>query len=202
MYYPKRQRNLILCVFAICAFITTIIIVNCFSDENSDIKQMKFDVTRIGVLDGERLKAEALCFKSHEKVADMVSELLVKIRQTSDSMKNSYDEVKKNKKLSRTKRNSELAKIEAKWNTDSKKYNAEMQRIKNLDMKLTEFIQNKLNQAIDDVARAASLAIVINKGSREMINVFYNSKNIDITDLIVKKLDESIPNIDLKELEK
>ena len=163
---------------------------------------MKFDVTRIGVLDGERLKAEALCFKSHEKVADMVSELLVKIRQTSDSMKNSYDEVKKNKKLSRTKRNSELAKIEAKWNTDSKKYNAEMQRIKNLDMKLTEFIQNKLNQAIDDVARAASLAIVINKGSREMINVFYNSKNIDITDLIVKKLDESIPNIDLKELEK
>lgn len=202
MYYPKRQRNLILCVFAICAFIATIIIVNCFSDENSDIKQMKFDVTRIGVLDGERLKAEALCFKSHEKVADMVSELLVKIRQTSDSMKNSYDEVKKNKKLSRTKRNSELAKIEAKWNTDSKKYNAEMQRIKNLDMKLTEFIQNKLNQAIDDVARAASLDIVINKGSREMINVFYNSKNIDITDLIVKKLDESIPNIDLKELEK
>ena len=132
----------------------------------------------------------------------MVNELLSKVRKASVEMKKSYDEVKKDTKLTQKKRNAELSRIEAKWNTDSARYNTEMQKIRNLDAKLTEFIQNKLNQTIDNIAKEANIDIIINKGSRDLINVFYNSKNIDITDIVVKHLDESIPKIDLKELSK
>lgn len=202
MYYPKHKRNVILCVIALFAFLLTVIVVGYFSNESSDIKQRKFDIMRIGVLDGERLKAEALCFKSHEKIADMVSDLLAKIRTASTEMKKSYEDAKKNTKLSQAKRNAKLAKIESKWAVDSAKYNSEMQEIRNLDVKLTEFIQKKLMQTINNLAKSVKLDIVINKGSHDMINVFYNSKNIDITDIVIKNLNEVIPTVNLKELAK
>ena len=32
-----------------------------------------------------------------------------------------------------------------------------------------------------------------------MIHVFYNTKNIDITDILIDALNETIPEVDLKE---
>lgn len=202
MYYPRRPRNIILCIIVFCAFLLSIIAVDCFSGGNNDVNQKKFNVARIGVLDGERLKAEALCFKSHEKIADMVSALLSKIREASTTMKETYESVKKDKSLPTEKRNAKLAKIEMAWAADSARYNTEMQDIRNLDMKLTEFIQNKLMDIIASFAKSAKVDIIVNKGSRDMLNVFYNSRSIDITDIIIKKLNKIIPTVDLKELSK
>ena len=57
-------------------------------------------------------------------------------------------------------------------------------------------------QTINNLAKSVKLDIVINKGSHDMINVFYNSKNIDITDIVIKNLNEVIPTVNLKELAK
>lgn len=203
MYYPKNRRDWFFCIISVLAFIGVIVGVSYFSDDQRyDLNEKKLDVVRIGVLDGERLKAEARCFKSHEKIAEMVTDLLSKVRTASVAMKKSYDEVKKDTNLTQKKRNAELSKIEAKWNADSARYNAEMQKIRNLDAKLTDFIQDKLNKTIDNIVKVAHVDIILNKGSRDLINVFYNSKNIDITDIVIKQLDESIPKIDLEELAK
>lgn len=200
MYYSKTGRNLFLSVIVFSVLILSIFLVNYFNDNNSDIKQKKFDVSRIGVLDGEKLKLNAICFGSHVKIEEMVSNLLLKIRKAESETKTSYEKIKNNSKLSQKERNKELAKIESKWNSSSIKYNSEMQAIRKLDLKLSELIQKKLTEVIDSLAKSAKLDVIINKGSRDMINVFYSSKNVDITDIIIKKMDDAFPNIDLKEL--
>ena len=202
MYYSKNRRNFFLFVLVFCSLSLSIFLFNYFSDNSSDINQKKFDVSRIGVLDGEKLKTEALCFRSHEKIEEMVSNLLLKIRQAESNTKKSYQKVKGNSKLPLNERNKELAKIETKWNATSMKYNLEMQSIRGLDLKLSELIQKKLMETIESLATSVKLDIIINKGSRDMINVFYNSKSVDITDVIIKKMNEVLPNINFKELQK
>ena len=159
-----------------------------------------FDVARIGVLDGERLKLEAKCFKAHGEISQMVADLVSKIRGTEKQFKNSYNEVKKNSKLTLSAKNSELAKLESKWKSLSRKYNEEIQNIRNMDLKIAEITQNKLFSILESIAKSLKLNLILNKTSDDKLNVFYTSKDIDITDLVIKKMDEVLPNINLEDL--
>lgn len=159
-----------------------------------------FATQRVAVLDGERLKQEAKCFKSHEKVSVMLNELVSKIRDSEKQIKKSYDEVKNNQKLTLEMKNHELAKIESKWKSLSKKYNEEMQSIRNMDLKITDITQNKLFSILNSIAKSHKLNIILNKSSDNKLNVFYTAKNIDITDLVIQNLDKELPNINIEDL--
>lgn len=167
-------------------------------EDNSHLRS--FDIIRIGVLDGQKLKQEAKCFKSHEKISQMVSDLVSKIRVSEKEFKNSYNEIKKNSKLTLSAKNSELAKLESKWKSLSRKYNDEMQDIRNIDLKVTEITQTKLFEILESVAKSLKLNLILNKSSDDKLNIFYNSKDIDITDLIIKKMDNTLPTIKLEDL--
>lgn len=167
-------------------------------EDNSHLRS--FDIIRIGVLDGQKLKQEAKCFKSHEKISQMVSDLVSKIRVSEKEFKNSYNEIKKNSKLTLSAKNSELAKLESKWKSLSRKYNDEMQNIRNIDLKVTEITQTKLFEILESVAKSLKLNLILNKSSDDKLNIFYNSKDIDITDLIIKKMDSTLPTIKLEDL--
>jgi Skp family chaperone for outer membrane proteins len=161
-----------------------------------------FEIFKIGVLDGEKLKSTAICFKSHERIAEAVTALLSKIQKAESQTKSAYEKVKNDQNLSSNEKNKELSRIETKWKRISSQYNSEMQSIKNSDIKLSDLIQMKLLYVIETVAKFLNLNLILNKSSGNMLNVFYNSKDIDVTDLIIQKLDEILPNIDLEELEK
>ncbi|MDR2666907.1 MAG: OmpH family outer membrane protein [Holosporales bacterium] len=156
-----------------------------------------FDGLRLAVLDGERLKAEAICFKSHEKIAQMVADVLSKVKESESQIKEEYEKIKSSKKLTQEQKLSETAKIEAKWNTVFTRYNAEIQSIRNKDLLLSEHIQRKLTSIIDAITRSAKLDVVVNKGNRDIILVFHNSKDIDITDLVICRLNKEVPSVDI-----
>ena len=172
-----------------------------FTDTNAGIDKKKFEVLRIGVLDGTRLKVEAKCFKAHDEIARRIGVVLAQLHTLSSEMKSAYEKIKSSKKLTAYNRNMQLAKIENQWKIKSEKYSIEMQKLRNLDDKLTNFIQNKLLQNIEILAKKAKIDIVINKGSQTALYVFYNVKNIDITDIVVNRMDEVLPSIDLREFE-
>lgn len=174
------------------------IAVHKYIQSNSDLE--KFSVARIGVLDGARLKQEAKCFKSHEKISQMVTDLVSKIRETEKQFKDSYKEIKENAKLTLSAKNNELSKLESKWKSLSRKYNEEMQDIRDIDAKVTDMTQSKLFSILESVAKSLKLNLILNKISDDKISVFYMSKDIDITDLIIKKMDEALPNIKLEDL--
>lgn len=201
MYYDKHRKHFIISFVVFCCLIIAVLSANYF-DKGFRYSMKNFDIVRVGVLDGERLKEEALCFKTHDEIAKMVSNLLEKVRKDTNDTRSLYEKTKNNPKLPAKNRKTELSKIESKWSEASKKYNEEMQSIRNLDLKLSEFIQEKLDKAIKSLAKASKLDLIINKGNRNMINVFYNSQNIDITDMVIKKMDEILPSVNLKELQK
>ncbi|MDR2598613.1 MAG: hypothetical protein LBC25_02740, partial [Holosporales bacterium] len=68
----------------------------------------------IAVIDGQRLKDSATCFQSHEKLADMLSEILSKIRESESKIKTEYEKVKNDQNLSQKQKLKDIAKIEAK----------------------------------------------------------------------------------------
>ncbi len=165
---------------------------------NSNLEN--FDIARIGVLDGLRLKQEAKCFKAHIEVSQMVTDLVSKIRASEKQFQNSYNEIKKNSKLTLSTKNTELAKLESKWKSLTRKYNDEMQNIRNIDLKITDITQTKLFSILESIAKTLKLNLILNKTSDEKLNVFYTSKDIDITNLVIKEMDKALPNIKVEEL--
>jgi Skp family chaperone for outer membrane proteins len=158
--------------------------------------------TSVAVIDGEKLKATAKCFTAHEKVASKFSSVLARIRDAENMMKKEYETIKNNGTLSQKQRAKDISKIESRWASESAKYNAEIQTIRNIDAKLTERIQQTVLETVKSIARSSGIDIVVNKWSRDMMSVFYNSSDIDITDLVIKKLDEILPETHLAEVQK
>jgi Skp family chaperone for outer membrane proteins len=158
------------------------------------------DAAGIAVLDGQRLKDSAVCFQSHEKLAEMLSEVLLRIRESEMKIKAEYERIKNDSSLSQKQKLKDIAKVEAKWSDISAKYNAEIQVIKNADLKLTEHIQAKLSEVIKLIAKSMKLSIVLSKGTNDALLVFYNVNGLDITDLVVQKMNETLPKVILKKL--
>jgi Skp family chaperone for outer membrane proteins len=158
--------------------------------------------TNVAVIDGEKLKATAKCFAVHEKIASKFSSVLARIRDAEGATKREYEAIKNNSALSQKQRAKEVSKIESRWTSESAKYNAEIQTIRNTDAKLTERIQQTVLETVKSIAKSSGIDVVVNKWSREMMSVFYNSSDVDITDLVIKKLDERLPEIHLEEVQK
>jgi Skp family chaperone for outer membrane proteins len=156
----------------------------------------------IGVLDGQKLKRGASCFRGHDKLADILSEVLSKVRMAESRTKEEYEKIKLNPNLSQKQKLKGIAKIEAKWSDVSAKYNSEIQSIRNADLRLSEHIQSKLGDIIKSIAKSLKLQIVFSKGTSDDLLVFYSAKGLDITDLIIQKMNEILPDIALKELTK
>ena len=91
--------------------------------------------------------------------------------------------------------------MDKKWKILSTDYSKAMRKEKELDAKLTDYIQNKVLQVISNIAKKFKIDIVINKGSQNMTHVFYNNNNIDITDIVINELNKIIPTVNLKEFE-
>jgi Skp family chaperone for outer membrane proteins len=162
----------------------------------------QIDGVKIAVLDGEKLKASAKCFRIHDKIGEMSVGVLAKARDAESDIKAEYNKIKHNPKLSAKQKNKEISKIETKWSNLSSKFSSEMQEIKNLDLKATNMIETELLKVIKDISLRTGVDAVINKGSKELIFVFYSSSRIDITDAVIAGIDRSLPNIKLKELKK
>ncbi|MDR0695571.1 MAG: OmpH family outer membrane protein [Holosporales bacterium] len=196
----KKNRALI--IFGAVVLVFGVLTYALSKMRSVEINPDNFSGVRLAILDGEKLKASAKCFKAHEAVAKMFADVLSKMREMENQMKADYDTIKRNTRLSQSQKNKEIGKIETKWGTISTKYNAKIQAIRNLELNLTEKIQQELLSVVEAVAKEAKISAVINKGNREMISVFYASPSVDITEVVIKKLDEALPEIDIRRLTK
>ena len=197
MAFFKNRNYLLLGLVSVCVLVAIMVAPRVGRDTP---KQRSFDAVKIGVIDAERLKSEAKCFRSHDKVATLVSDLLSEIHKKELQIKNSYETIKKDAKLNIKAKNKELSKIESKWSELSISYNKRMQSIKDLDLKISELVQSKLKDVLDSISRSYKLNIILNKGSKDVTNVFYVSKNMDITNIVIDKMNKVLPEIDLEEL--
>lgn len=201
MYYLKNWKVLISSVIALGAMAISIAVACYISGKNHEINPKNFEVLRIGVIDSMRLKAEAKCFRAHDEIAKRILELLIKIRKISTQMQDKTDRIKQDKKLKQKQKQSQLMQIEKKWKIRSTEYGKAMRKERNIDKKLTDYIQSNVLQMVNNIAKRFKIDIVINKGSQNMIHIFYNKENIDITDIVIDELNKTIPTIDLKEFE-
>ena len=199
MYYLRHLKGIIISIAALGILAISIAVTSYLAEVNHKIKKQNFEVLRIGVIDSVRLKTEATCFRAHDKIAQRISELMVKIREKSTQMSNQSMQIRQNKKLKQVQKQSQFEQMHKKWKLFAMEYSRDMRKEKELDAKLTDYIQNKILQVISNIAKKFAIDIVINKGSQDMIHVFYNTKNIDITDILIDALNETIPEVDLKE---
>ena len=192
-----KIKNSILYLSLICISLSILyfIIISLYKDHHNEIYY-----SNIAVIDSVKLKKNALCFKTHDQIAKNLSNVMDRMRKSEMDIKKEYDDLKNRKKLSKKERKLELERIENKWNTLSSKYNDEIHDIKNLDLKLSDFLQKKIHDVIKNIAYEKNIQIVLNSQIQNNIVVFFMSKSIDITDLVVRKLNEVQPNVNLSEL--
>ncbi|MBQ2174110.1 MAG: OmpH family outer membrane protein, partial [Alphaproteobacteria bacterium] len=136
-----------------------------------------------------------------DEIAQRIFDLMVKIREISSQMTNQTMQIRQDKQLRQKQKQSKFTEMDKKWKILSTDYSKAMRKEKELDAKLTDYIQNKVLQVISDIAKKFKIDIVINKGSQNMTQVFYNTSNIDITNVVVNELNKIVPKIDLKEFE-
>ena len=201
MYYLRHWKGLIASIVALVTLAISIAMANYLSADGTKIKKQNFDVLRIGVIDSIRLKTEAKCFRAHDEIAQRIFDLMVKIREISSQMTNQTMQIRQDKQLRQKQKQSKFTEMDKKWKILSTDYSKAMRKEKELDAKLTDYIQNKVLQVISDIAKKFKIDIVINKGSQSMTQVFYNTSNIDITNVVVNELNKIVPKIDLKEFE-
>lgn len=156
--------------------------------------------TRIAVIDSSKLKAEATCFKGHEKLEIMLSSIIAKMRNSEIKAKNDYEKAKNSKTLTKKQIARAIEKIEEDWNEISKQYKKEVDEIRKMDIKLSAILQEKLDNVIKEIANKYKIDIVFNNQIRETISVFYATKNVDITNVVIKRLNNVISHIDLEKL--
>jgi Skp family chaperone for outer membrane proteins len=184
----------------VVSLLTAVILYNSFRSINITKNLSNSEGVKIAVLDGEKLKATAKCFKAHETIAEMFTKILSKMRDIEKQMKSEYETIKHNGKLSQKQKAKEITKMETKWDSVSARYNARIQSLRNLDLQLSGRIQHKLDLIIKKIAQRGGIQLVINKGNRELLAVFYAAPKLEITDLVVQQLDEDLPKVDLKEM--
>ena len=201
MYSLRHWKGLIASIVALVTLAISIAMANYLSADGTKIKKQNFDVLRIGVIDSIRLKTEAKCFRAHDEIAQRIFDLMVKIREISSQMTNQTMQIRQDKQLRQKQKQSKFTEMDKKWKILSTDYSKAMRKEKELDAKLTDYIQNKVLQVISDIAKKFKIDIVINKGSQNMTQVFYNTSNIDITNVVVNELNKIVPKIDLKEFE-
>ncbi|MDR1333419.1 MAG: OmpH family outer membrane protein [Holosporales bacterium] len=191
-------------IAAIWAFVIIVGIATAFvvCTHDRELGNDKRGAVSVAVVDGGKLKATAKCFSAHEKIASMFSDVFAKIRDSENAMKKEYEAVKNNSKLSQKQRDKEISKIEAKWSAESAKYNAAIQDVRNLEAKLADRIQKEVLSTVQSIAKSMNVDIVVNKLSRDMLSIFYHTHEVDITDIVIKKLDEILPEINLEEVRK
>ena len=184
------------CFFAVLLLVVLSLLF--FSEQNTS-KDIPESV-RVAVIDAEKLKSSAICFQAHKTIADMLNDVILRMKDSESEMKAEYDKVKQNAKLTPRQRSASIANIENKWSAISSKYNAEVQEIKNKDMRLAQILENRLNKVVSDLSKSLKVNLVLNKETKETIIVFYNSNRIDITDKVIRELNKRIPTSNLKEI--
>lgn len=155
---------------------------------------------KVAVIDASKLKNSAVCFQAHKTISDMLNDVISRMKNSESELKTDYDKINQNQKLTAKQRNSQISVIENKWSEISKKYNIEIQKIKDKDLKLSQVLENKLNQVISDLAKTLKINLVLNKETKETLIVFYNSNNIDITDKVIQELNKRLPTSNLQEI--
>ena len=130
----------------------------------------------------------------------MLSEVVIKMRNSEVEAKTNYEKVKGDKALSKKQIAQAIEKIEEDWNETSKQYKKEVENIKGMDLKLSSLLQNKLDKVIEDIASKYKIDVVINTQIKETISVFYANKTVDITGLVIKRLNSVIPHVGIQDL--
>ena len=156
--------------------------------------------TKIAVLNGIKLKEKAKCFKLHETNSEKLNNILRIINKHELQIRKDYNIIQNNSKLSSKQKQNKITKLENNWKKIYIHYNKEIQNIKEIDKKLTDYIYEKLNKIIKSTAKEMNINIVLNKESTDTIFIFYNNDNLDITDTIILRLDEELKNFDIKDL--
>ena len=189
-----NKRNTLL-ISSVIIFIACFV---AFFPQNN--KKSSGPISRIAVVDTVKLKNNALCFKAHEKTASMLSDVIDRMHKSETSLKREYEDLKNNKKLPKKQKASRMEHIESKWANLAIKYKQEVQNIKNTDLKLSDFLQKKLNEAIKKIAKEKNTDIVLNTQIKENIVVFYSSDTSDITEFVIRELNTIVPSVKLSEL--
>ena len=181
---------LLIVTVIISYFLTVNIYNNKYSTENN---------FKIAVLNGIKLKEKAKCFKLHEVNSEKLNNILQEMNKSEIEIRTKYSNIIKNNKLSSKQKQNEITKLENNWKQISEDYNKEIQNIKNVDEKLTKYIYEKLNEILEKKAKKMHITAILNKENNDAIFVFYNHVNIDITDKIVKELDNNLNDLDIKD---
>lgn len=156
--------------------------------------------TRIAVLDSRRLKDEATCFKGHETLENMLSSVIAKMRDSEIKAKDDYERVKNDKALTKKQIAKSIEKIEENWAEISKQYKKEVEEIKKMDLKLSSLLQEKLDKVIEEISNKYKIDIVLNNQIKDTISTFYFTKNVDITNIVIKRLNHVISEVNLEKL--
>ncbi len=182
---------LLISTIIISYYMTTNIYSNKHNENNSN---------KIAVLNGIKLKEKAKCFKLHETNSEKLNNILRIINEHELQIRKDYNIIQNNSKLSSKQKQNKITKLENNWKKIYIHYNKEVQNIKEIDKKLTNYIYEKLNKIIKNTAKEMNINVILNKESTDTIFIFYNNDNLDITDTIILRLDEELKNFDIKDL--
>lgn len=155
---------------------------------------------KIVAIDSDRLKSKAKVFKVQAKLEDRLNTVILKMQDAERNIRKDYEALKKYKQSETLQKQREMERLGEKWSDISNTYKSEIQKIKQAEDKVVEIIEQKLMKVIDEFAKINKIDMIINSKTRESIVLFYSSKEVDITDIIIKKLDKEISDKDAEEL--
>jgi Skp family chaperone for outer membrane proteins len=198
MFIDKRKFTVLLTssIVVVAVLTLTLVIFLRDNEEKQEIRQ----VTRIAVINSARLKAEALCFKAHNKLEAMLSDVISRMHDSESKAKSEYEKTKNDKSLEKRQVSKKIEQIEENWSRTSQEYKKEVESIKKMDVNLSNMLEKKLNSVINSIARKYDIDIVFNTQIMDTISVFYATKNIDITDIVIKNLNRIIPSVNMEKL--
>ena len=174
-------------IFAICGFFLR-------SSSRESVGQ------KVAVIDSVLMKKSATCFQSHEKTEKMLNDVVNSVREFDKNIKIEYAKMQSDKSISEKQRKKNIASFESRCAEASRKYQLEMQKVRDIDQKLSDYLNDCLYKIIKNIARSEKVDIVLNNEAKGALVVFYSAKKVDITSKVVNQLNALVPDVDLSSL--
>jgi Skp family chaperone for outer membrane proteins len=194
----KMRREIVLVVLSIGCFcgITAGITLFYWKTEKKE-KNLAKEFS-IAIVDGDRLKKEALlCLKIEEIIQTETDRLQAYIQKEREELKNLSDK-KKDTQIPLSKRAEYRRQYDGKLSKIVVEVNQKRQNLKQLTTQLQELANTTVTEVAQKLAKKYHLRILLNATVVETMAVLYASPAIDLTNEAIQMIDEQIPNFDIE----
>ncbi len=149
---------------------------------------------RVAVIDGERLKSEAVPFAKVKQIIDVEIETVKRdFLPYSNALEQTFDAIKAEKNTAKAQKKKEA--FDKKRIETEQIFLKKQEYLQEIQNYFSQLLNDNVLQIITKLAKEKNIEIIHNRFVDDKLLVFYNSNELDVTNEVIHRLEKKLSDI-------